>query len=182
MSKITKRAPGRSWARSQMGNPDYYGFRFYDPNLQRWLNRDPIQEWGGLNLFGFVGNNPLNIADWLGLCDLNLKNPGDTVGQAVANGQNDPNKFVVNGEGNKDFVLDQRGSTPRVLTPQDLANLIRQNPKFTPGMTVKLQACETGLGNFGQNLSIALNTPVQAPSGDWVGDNLYLSAHQVHLH
>lgn len=28
----------------------YYGYRLYDPNLQRWLNRDPIQEWGGWNL------------------------------------------------------------------------------------------------------------------------------------
>ena len=25
----------------------YYGFRFYDPNLQRWINRDPIGEQGG---------------------------------------------------------------------------------------------------------------------------------------
>jgi RHS repeat-associated protein len=24
----------------------YYGFRFYDPNLQRWLNRDPLGDWG----------------------------------------------------------------------------------------------------------------------------------------
>ena len=22
----------------------YYGYRFYDPHLQRWLNRDPV--WG----------------------------------------------------------------------------------------------------------------------------------------
>src|SRR5205809_628292 len=26
----------------------YYGYRFYDPNLQRWLNRDPIDEGGGI--------------------------------------------------------------------------------------------------------------------------------------
>src|SRR5439155_1338873 len=45
----------------------YYGYRFYDPNLQRWLNRDPIQEQGGFNLYGFVGNSPLNRVDLLGL-------------------------------------------------------------------------------------------------------------------
>lgn len=47
---------------------DYdYGFRRYRPDLQRWSNRDPIQEWGGINLFGFVGNKPLNAIDFLGL-------------------------------------------------------------------------------------------------------------------
>jgi RHS repeat-associated protein len=33
----------------------YYGYRFYDPLNQRWLNRDPLEEGGGLNLYGFVG-------------------------------------------------------------------------------------------------------------------------------
>ena len=45
----------------------YYGNRFYDPNLQRWLNNDPIQEWGGINLYQFVANNPINGVDLLGL-------------------------------------------------------------------------------------------------------------------
>ena len=45
----------------------YYGYRWYDPNLQRWLNRDPIQEAGGINLYGFVGNDPINEVDLYGL-------------------------------------------------------------------------------------------------------------------
>jgi len=45
----------------------YYGYRFYDPNLQRWPNRDPIEESGGINLYGFVENSPLNGVDLLGL-------------------------------------------------------------------------------------------------------------------
>src|SRR5438045_6658077 len=36
----------------------YYGFRVYDPILQRWLNRDPLQEQGGLNLYRFASNAP----------------------------------------------------------------------------------------------------------------------------
>jgi RHS repeat-associated protein len=45
----------------------YYGFRYYDPETGRWLNRDPIEEEGGLNLYGFVGNDPVNEVDLLGL-------------------------------------------------------------------------------------------------------------------
>jgi RHS repeat-associated protein len=44
-----------------------YPFRAYDPTLQRWLNRDPIGETGGINLYGFVGNSPVNEIDPLGL-------------------------------------------------------------------------------------------------------------------
>jgi RHS repeat-associated protein len=45
----------------------YYGKRFYDPNLQRWINRDPIEERGGINLYGFAGNDPENLVDADGL-------------------------------------------------------------------------------------------------------------------
>ena len=44
----------------------YYGFRFYDPNLQRWLNRDPIDEDGGINLCGFVSNDSIDKVDPFG--------------------------------------------------------------------------------------------------------------------
>ncbi|MEI6074612.1 MAG: RHS repeat-associated core domain-containing protein [Verrucomicrobiota bacterium] len=45
----------------------YYGYRYYEPNQQRWLNRDPIAENGGINLYSFVENKPLNDVDSLGL-------------------------------------------------------------------------------------------------------------------
>src|SRR5204863_101464 len=38
-----------------------------DPSLQRWTTRDPIGEAGGINLYGFVGNNPVSYVDPLGL-------------------------------------------------------------------------------------------------------------------
>jgi uncharacterized protein RhaS with RHS repeats len=31
--------------------------------LGRWINRDPLGETGGLNLYGFVNNNPNYYAD-----------------------------------------------------------------------------------------------------------------------
>jgi len=45
----------------------YYGLRYYNPSTGRWPNRDPIEESGGLNLYGFVDNSSINTADILGL-------------------------------------------------------------------------------------------------------------------
>jgi len=44
-----------------------YGFRYLDPVTGRWINRDPIEEEGGINLYGFVGNDGVNAWDVLGL-------------------------------------------------------------------------------------------------------------------
>jgi RHS repeat-associated protein len=46
-----------------------YGLRFYDPSLGRFINRDPIAEAGGANLYAFAGNSPVNRFDYLGLND-----------------------------------------------------------------------------------------------------------------
>jgi RHS repeat-associated protein len=40
----------------------YFGFRYYDPGLQRWLTPDPTEEEGGVNLYEFVYNDPI---DWM---------------------------------------------------------------------------------------------------------------------
>lgn len=45
----------------------YYGQRYYSPQLGRFINRDPIEEQGGLNLYGFCGNDGINCFDYLGM-------------------------------------------------------------------------------------------------------------------
>ena len=52
----------------------YYGYRYYSPALGRWLSRDPIEEQGGLNLYGFVNNDPVNKWDRLGLYGSSINN------------------------------------------------------------------------------------------------------------
>lgn len=45
----------------------YYGLRYYSPVLGRWINRDPAEEQGGFNLYGFCGNNGVSRWDYLGM-------------------------------------------------------------------------------------------------------------------
>lgn len=47
----------------------YYGLRYYHAALGRFINRDPIEERGGLNLYGFCGNDGVNRWDYLGMED-----------------------------------------------------------------------------------------------------------------
>ena len=45
----------------------YYGYRFYHPCLMRWLNRDPLEENGGMNQYVFCQNMPIVLFDQLGM-------------------------------------------------------------------------------------------------------------------
>jgi RHS repeat-associated protein len=53
-----------------------YTYRYYDPVTGRWPSRDPIEERGGINLYGFVGNSGVNNWDYLGLKDCGCKEDG----------------------------------------------------------------------------------------------------------
>ncbi len=49
------------------GGLSYYGYRYYDTTHGRWISPDPIEEAGGVNLYGMVGNDPVGQVDLLGL-------------------------------------------------------------------------------------------------------------------
>ena len=52
-----------------------FGLRDYDPAIGRWTAKDPIDFDGGdANLFQYVGNNPVNWKDPLGLSPIILQN------------------------------------------------------------------------------------------------------------
>jgi len=55
----------------------YYGIRFSHPILMLWLNRDPLEEEGGINLYLMCNNNPYNY-DVLGLWSATSESYGDT--------------------------------------------------------------------------------------------------------
>ncbi|HBJ86123.1 MAG TPA: hypothetical protein DDZ88_20115 [Verrucomicrobiales bacterium] len=53
-----------------------YGYRYYSPQLGRWLSKDPIGEEGGVNLYVMAGDNALNQVDHVGLYSFVNDTPG----------------------------------------------------------------------------------------------------------
>lgn len=68
----------------------YYGFRYYAPNLQRWLNQDPIWEAGGINLHRFVFNDPVDWFDTDGLAPSQARSspPRGSITEEILGGLN----------------------------------------------------------------------------------------------
>ncbi|MEP6569529.1 MAG: DUF6765 family protein [Acidobacteriota bacterium] len=50
----------------------YYRARWYDPQTARFISEDPIGLAGGLNQYGYVGNNPQNKTDPSGLYEIDV--------------------------------------------------------------------------------------------------------------
>jgi RHS repeat-associated protein len=79
VEKAEGRLPDKRYAGMLMDVPNgnyITHYRFYDPAVGRWLNRDPMGESGGLNIYAYVGGNPLSYTDPNG-----LESMGDCVAQ-----------------------------------------------------------------------------------------------------
>jgi RHS repeat-associated protein len=76
----------------------YYRARMYSPVLGRFLQPDPIGTAGGINLYAYVGNDPINFVDPQGLAL-------DAVGNAVSNGfLHSADADLAQSQGVTDFV------------------------------------------------------------------------------
>ncbi len=65
----------------------YYRARYYHPRLQRFIAEDPIGFRGGINLYAYVGNNPIKQTDPTGL------GPISFIICSVLNGAKNANDF-----------------------------------------------------------------------------------------
>jgi RHS repeat-associated protein len=89
----------------------YYGYRFYDPQTGRWPSRDPIEESGGYNLYGFVANDGVNAWDILGLakkCCIESNPRYKLDGGKVAVDGDQATRIEINGRQEFGFTFDAK--------------------------------------------------------------------------
>lgn len=95
---------------------------YYDPGVQRWINRDPLGEKGSRNASQFVANNPPNEMDPLGWWSTGGKSDGTE------------NTIVCDGKGG---IRVQLGSKNVPSTPSCILDCIKQHEESHKGDALK---------------------------------------------
>ncbi|WP_446011326.1 RHS repeat domain-containing protein, partial [Candidatus Electrothrix sp.] len=113
----------------------YYGYRYYLPELGRWLSRDPIGEDGGLNLYVFVGNDGVNRFDLLGKKDYWIGGGGDKYSLLGFGPTNLMRKLVIGPYGKSFPLKDVYGGYEEVA---DIVTDIEQRYKEKPCEPINL--------------------------------------------
>jgi RHS repeat-associated protein len=147
----------------------YYRARYYDPELGRFLQTDPVLYADQMNLYAYVGNNPLNATDPMGECT-----------QASAAGPNtrsteicaDPATLDVSNAGRTAITEEEGGAHLTVykdtagLDTVGVGHLVTPADNLTTGQTITqtqsdqlfdqdLQIAETGVEHLLNGLEVS---------------------------
>jgi RHS repeat-associated protein len=156
-----------------------YLYRFYDPSLQRWMNRDPIGELGGLNLYRYGANSPINAIDPFGWCNSHswVYNLGHAIGNLLMGnpGPGNPDSYAVLrteelGSANFDFS-DLVGDTAQAI--YDTANAVVVVAAMFEGPAAgfgDVPVGEIGFGALSGDSQAGLVNLIEGASGDIAGD------------
>ncbi len=169
----------------------YYGDRYYDPHLARWLNPDPAGLVDGLNSYDFVHNNPGTLVDWNG--DVEVL---DFFSRTARSRRSSPLNYT---QGLSNTSKKKASSKPSIAKPQGgikkataakktkLPNSLTQAAKaseravkFTPNFSHQwLSTAVSGhrLVAVGQNSSTGDNFAIGIESGLGPGNRNQVAAH-----
>jgi RHS repeat-associated protein len=155
----------------------YYAYRYYDPVTGRWPSRDPIGEWGGMNLYGFVGNDGIGRIDKLGL----IPNIGlwqqptpppssssiDTNGKAAGT-----NELIIG-------LISRIGVDGSILNTFPLSVIPGGSIEMTISLSGRVCPCEASDGSLGIQFTGAATAEINGGIGYVLGDkNLELKSRQ----
>jgi RHS repeat-associated protein len=126
----------------------YMEQRYYDPAIGRFISPDPIGYAGGLNLYAYVGNNPTNLVDRLGLYAAYPDRYGGGGGGPLP-----PSAYLVAGGGFASAAAEEGGLAvgfePGVVeAPGRFPEALAPEPGVPGEGGVPCEAAEEGIGEF----------------------------------
>ncbi|MCX5673920.1 MAG: autotransporter-associated beta strand repeat-containing protein [Planctomycetota bacterium] len=146
----------------------------YHPTLGRWLERDPAGYVEGMNLYEYVGSNPANLTDPMGLCGGTAPGPkgpqgavgstgSDTGSSTGSEGGSSTGSEAVSSTGSEarryegfwgklrylwDYIRDFFGAIKglgQALIPDEKTVPLSGDPRFKPAMDVIKRLARTGV-------------------------------------
>jgi RHS repeat-associated protein len=150
-------------------------FRAYDAVLGRWISRDPIEEAGGLNLYGYVGGNVVGAVDPLGWAEDLRFDPKNE--QAAIDVPAIPGIFTIHthGGGSGTKIQFPDGT---LLPPELLVSTLKNLPSLPPSESERwsgraissmhsifVHACNSGARNYIQVVADGMNMPTFGNAG-----------------
>ncbi|NWC10317.1 RHS repeat protein [Pseudomonas agarici] len=118
----------------------YYGFRYYMPWRQRWLNPDPAGNIDGFNRYQFVQNNPVMLSDAAGLVGKRWNKAMEGARLNLANDANF-NGFDENKSPRYSFP------TSQIITHRGLLSINRSSPQAGKTIAAAIMRAHTMLDN-----------------------------------
>lgn len=172
---------GQSWV-PELGMY-YYKARVYNPKIGRFMQPDPIGYQAGMNLYGYVSGDPLNLSDPLGLQDdgppIVVTGHRDGLLSFGGGGRYTPRMPVLDSPGSIPPDCGTPGSDPEICTI-----VVQAQPSCPEGGSITISPYGFGLGGtlFGGlvGLSAGFESGIAVPKtslakGSFRGSQLYVS-------
>jgi len=132
----------------------YYGDRYFDPVTGMWRSKDPIEEDGGLNLYGFVGNDGVNGIDMIGL--LKALDAESQSRLSILDDPHSPGNVTTETVRRYEREFPNFISNERTKTIIEIVGLVKSLPTATPegrvAKQVSIQRKETRLAGLDESL------------------------------
>jgi len=127
----------------------YYRARYYDPEIGRFISEDPLEFKAGVNFYTYVGNNPVNANDPMGLVGI-FGGPSGSLGTVPGANVSASALGILGTENNQIAVASSISGKGTIFA----AGLAGPGRGFTGGFFIN------DISDFLNSTSINIDTPI----------------------